>query len=147
MQEPQTLRLEPRGELIDTGDVAAGPVEAGDRPSLTGSSPTEKTIGIVGVAPFAARGRARWSQRAQSPGGAPNPIRTQETDQTCLPQSGIRLPHSGLRQSLILSSPPGTRQPAGAVLPGAPASDPITGIGLLCARARAATRQPHRREA
>ena len=30
MQQAQPLRLQPRGELIDSGDVAAGPIEAGD---------------------------------------------------------------------------------------------------------------------
>ena len=35
-------------------DVAARPVKAGDKPSLTGSPPTTKTIGIVAVAALAA---------------------------------------------------------------------------------------------
>jgi hypothetical protein len=30
MQQAQPLRLQPRGKMIDAGDVAAGLVEAGD---------------------------------------------------------------------------------------------------------------------
>jgi hypothetical protein len=40
--------------LIDASDVAAGTVEAGDEADLDGITPTEKTIGIVVDACFAA---------------------------------------------------------------------------------------------
>ena len=42
------------------GDIAARPVEAGDEPTLTGSAPATKTIGIVVVACL---GRKRTERR------------------------------------------------------------------------------------
>jgi hypothetical protein len=36
MQQAQPLRLQPRGKMIDAGDAAAGPIEAGDEAQLDG---------------------------------------------------------------------------------------------------------------
>ena len=44
-------------KIGDAGDVAARPVEAGDKPTATGSPPVAKTIGIVWSPAFAASGR------------------------------------------------------------------------------------------
>jgi hypothetical protein len=54
MQKPQPLSQHLLGEKVDTGRVAARLGEVRDQTSLTGSSPTPKTIGIVVVAALAA---------------------------------------------------------------------------------------------
>src|SRR6516164_6016202 len=58
MQEPQPLGCDLLGEIVDAGGVAPGRARLATKPSLTGSSPTPKTIGTVVVAALAA-----WAAR------------------------------------------------------------------------------------
>src|SRR5436190_15621677 len=54
VQQLQPLRLQLPGKEHHARRVAAGSAEVATRPSLTGSAPSTKTIGVVAVAAFAA---------------------------------------------------------------------------------------------
>jgi hypothetical protein len=54
VQKSETLSLHLADKKVYTRGVAAGPVETGDKPNLTGSSLLVNTIGIVAVARLAA---------------------------------------------------------------------------------------------
>ena len=56
MQEFEPLRGQLGSQNTDTCHVASGRARVGTRPSLTGSPPVEKTIGMVVVAFLAANG-------------------------------------------------------------------------------------------
>ena len=58
-QQLQPLCGQARPRKLTPGDVAARPIEAGDKAVLTGSPPVVKTIGIVEVAALAASAAAR----------------------------------------------------------------------------------------
>ena len=76
------------------------------RPSLTGSSPLTKTMGIVVVAALAANDRrSRRSRRSRRPAGGPDRPPAPAVDRFDFRPSGIRSPRSGPRHSRRLSDP------------------------------------------
>ena len=120
------------------------------RPSLTGSSPTLKTIGIVVVAALAAKRGKRYSRRrSRRPVGEPGRPPAPADDRIEPPPSGIRSPRSRPRRSRFRSGPgeiradgPRSRQAIWLL------RNPITGIADCCARAasgHAAAAPPRRR--
>jgi hypothetical protein len=79
------------------------------RPSLTQSLPVWNTIGMVGVAAFAARPGAalRWQRSHSSAGERDQPL-TPAVDRTDHSPNGIRLQHFVLPQALVPSARGGT---------------------------------------
>ena len=114
------------------------------RPSLTGSLPVTKTIGIVVVAAFAANA-GQCSRRSRQPAGESIQPPEPATDRVDLPPIGIRSRRPGHRRSLLPSGPGGMRSqraPSGrasccgqARSPASPAAVPVP---------HAATRLPRR---
>ena len=107
------------------------------RPSLTGSSPTPNTIGIVAVAALAAiaaAGCRAWRSRPHD--GGPGQPSAPAGDRIGPPASGTRPSRSGPRRSRFHQAPCGTR-PHGPLEASAdpPSTNPITGIAGCCARA------------
>ena len=73
VQQLQPLRLQLEAKQADARDVAARPVEAGDKAIADRVGAVVKTIGIVVVAALAASAaacRRRLSRRSPPPGGA-----------------------------------------------------------------------------
>src|SRR5262249_19214028 len=78
-------------------------------PTLTGSTPTPKTIGMVAVAALAATAEAsRRPPQSRPPDGEPVRPQAPAVDYFGLPSSDIRPGRSGLRHILPLSVPGGT---------------------------------------
>ena len=107
------------------------------RPSLTGSSATAKTMGIVVVAALAANAaRDLRSRRSRRPVGEPDRPPAPAADRFDSRPSGIRSPRSRPRHSRCPSGPgemradgPRSRQAMWL------SRNPITGIAGCCARA------------
>src|SRR5262249_30159413 len=75
--------------------LPAGRASLATRPSLTGSSPTPKTMGIVVVAALAARAAGVVPRRSLIPGGGPDRPPTPEIDCSGLLPIGTRSQRSG----------------------------------------------------
>ena len=107
------------------------------RPSLTGSSATTKTMGIVVVAALAANAEADLrARRSRRPAGEPNRPPAPAADPFDSRPSGIRSPRSRPRHSRSPSGPGEIRadgRPTRQAIWGL--RNPITGIAGCCARA------------
>src|SRR5262249_46186600 len=75
--------------------LPAGRARLATRPSLTGSSPTPKTMGIVVVAALAASAAGVVPRRSLIPGGGPDRPPTPEIDCSGLLPIGTRSQRSG----------------------------------------------------
>ena len=129
-------------------DIAARPVEAGDKTELTGSSPTPKTIGIVAVAAFAASAagacrRGDHGHLAADRSAANAGSRSYwSSSPAVLDRHVLALDIAGFVQAFaecrhIMRSARATRL----------LRNPTTGIAGCCARAASGQAPPRRREA
>ena len=148
-QELQSLRRQLGHPEVDTCDIATRPGRLATRPSLTGSSPTVNTIGMVVVAPFAASAgpgppeTAMTATRRRTRSAA-----CSATDPFDCRPSGIRWPRSRPRNSRRLSGL-GEIARRGSMTHRRDwlLRNPITGIAACCARAASGQAPPHRRAA
>ena len=147
-QQLQSLRPQHGVEKTTPVTLPPGRLRLATRPSLTGSLPVAKTIGIVVVAALAASAVRRRCRRSRPPAGGSNQPPEPATDQCDLPPSGIRSRRSGPRRSRLPSGPGGTRSRGASSRRATCCGETRSPASPAAARARrAASTPPRRREA